>query len=405
MEVPPRLPTTGRFTETVPWGNDSTGATFVRTNYSFDGTGGIVAVIDDGVNCSNPDLDSKVLVGWDFIGGDNSPCISGFSHGTYVSGVIAAELDAAGVVGMAPSGFVRVFRVCSYPSGPPSASCPSELIEDALHDIYDLRAIAHVDAVNISLGMCGGSADGDMQDAIEDLKNVNIPVVIGAGNCVGGSYFDSAGDHATLVTAHRVPASYVSPFSQDTEIDFAAPDSVAADSADGYRVGPFYGTSAAAPHAAASMIILREAGFPASTWVQRLESTLKSGGSYLGGGLLDVKAAAVPRPSVSYWSWCDGSSAIENYGDCTFTLTIANGVAPYQAKFIVWRSNVPNDSTIYDWGATTRDIWVANGDYTLTLKAWVREASPYLRQSAYHSIQEVPVCTEDALFAVCETGS
>jgi hypothetical protein len=294
-----------------------------------------------------------------------------------------------------------MFRVCHYNTNPaPDASCPEEFIEDALGYIYDNRGVFQTDVVNISLGLCGAEVPGDIQNNIEDLNSVNIEVILSAGNCTGPSYWDDAADFATLVTAHRPPGVYVSGSSTSAEIHLAAPDSVIADSAT--TVGDaFRGTSAATPHVAATVLLLREAGFPASTRITRIMSTLKGGGTYLGDGLLDAKAAVKPRPSVSVWNWCNGSSGIETEGDCTFTLTTANGVTPHQAKFIVSRSDVANDSTIYDWGSTTRDIYVGPGDYELTVKAWVRDASPYLRVSAVQSIQQIPVCTEEAFGPAC----
>jgi hypothetical protein len=124
-----------------------------------------------------------------------------------------------------------------------------------------------------------------------------------------------------------------------------------------------------------------------------------------GNVILDIKAAAVPRAAITSWTWCNGSSGIETAGFCTFSLGVAHGVAPHSAKFVVWKSNVPNDSTIYDWGSTEREIYVAHGDYELTVKAWVQDAAPFSRLGSHFSIQQIPVCTEDALLGPACGGS
>ncbi len=88
----------------------------------------IVAVIDDGVDLSHPDLDDRIWTnpgeagalatngvdddgngfiddvhGWDFCNNDNTVHDAGEDfHGTHVAGTIAASLNGTGVVGVAP---------------------------------------------------------------------------------------------------------------------------------------------------------------------------------------------------------------------------------------------------------------------------------------------------------------
>jgi hypothetical protein len=58
-----------------------------------------VAIIDSGIDYGHPDLAGRVLTGKSFVGGDWRTDEEG--HGTFVAGEIAANLDGAGIVGMA----------------------------------------------------------------------------------------------------------------------------------------------------------------------------------------------------------------------------------------------------------------------------------------------------------------
>lgn len=73
-------------------------AAFTR---GYTGQGVIVAVLDSGIDRSNPDLQGKVLGGYSFL--TNSPYVSSdtVGHGTFVSGIIAAARNGWGVEGIA----------------------------------------------------------------------------------------------------------------------------------------------------------------------------------------------------------------------------------------------------------------------------------------------------------------
>jgi subtilisin family serine protease len=68
-----------------------------------------VAVVDSGVDCSLPDFAGRIADMRSFVGGD--PCIDTEGHGTFVSGIIAANLDSSGIVGMAYTSQLLVAKV------------------------------------------------------------------------------------------------------------------------------------------------------------------------------------------------------------------------------------------------------------------------------------------------------
>ncbi|MBC7252254.1 MAG: S8 family serine peptidase, partial [Anaerolineae bacterium] len=60
-----------------------------------------IAVIDTGVDLDHPDLQDKIVPGWDFVNNDATPD-DDHSHGTHVAGIAAATTNnALGIAGVA----------------------------------------------------------------------------------------------------------------------------------------------------------------------------------------------------------------------------------------------------------------------------------------------------------------
>ena len=147
---------------------------------SGDGNGTVnanIAIIDTGVQKDHPDL--RVLECFSFInnptpGTPLNTCTDGHGHGTHVAGTAAALDNNIGVVGKAPGAKIWAIKVLDD-SG-------SGLFSDVLEAINAIIK-SHsniIDVVNLSLG--AGGTYPPVENAITNLVNKNVVVVIAAGN-------------------------------------------------------------------------------------------------------------------------------------------------------------------------------------------------------------------------------
>src|SRR5207248_6668537 len=70
-----------------------------------------VAIIDSGIDATLPDFAGRIAGGRSFVGSDWRLDTEG--HGTFVAGLIAANLDSTGIVGMAYASQLLIAKVVS----------------------------------------------------------------------------------------------------------------------------------------------------------------------------------------------------------------------------------------------------------------------------------------------------
>jgi subtilisin family serine protease len=162
--------------QTTPSGITRIGAqtnAALRINSVADGdVDADVAVVDTGTDIGNPDL--NVGAGVTCVGG---PCRAGGQddngHGTHVSGSIAAKDDGNGVVGVAPGARIVPVKVLN--------SAGSGATSQVIAGLEWVAANAgRIEVVNMSLG--GSGASTAMSNAVANLVNRGVVVVVAAGN-------------------------------------------------------------------------------------------------------------------------------------------------------------------------------------------------------------------------------
>lgn len=174
---------------------------FFHTTYGFSQTpteNALVAVLDTGVFSTHPDLTNQMhrnamgqVIGIDAntlgISGQEPSTDAtdldappGASHGTHVSGIIAAQANNnAGVAGIAPFG-VRIVPVRVFYKE--TINGQEELVSDTATVVKGLvwATSQNVDVINLSLG--GPAGDPAMLAALQNAVRANIFIAAAAGN-------------------------------------------------------------------------------------------------------------------------------------------------------------------------------------------------------------------------------
>jgi thermitase len=171
----------------------------------------IVAVIDSGVSPSHPDLVDRLLPGYNAVDGSTDASdIDG--HGTHVAGIIAAQDNGLGTVGVAMGVRILPIRVVD---GAGDIDVADEI--EAIYWAVDNGA--HV--INLSLG-----AEEYVQaerEAIQYAYNSGVVVVAAAGNAFNQVSYP--GNYDEVIAAGALKADgYPAPFtSRITRVDVSAP--------------------------------------------------------------------------------------------------------------------------------------------------------------------------------------
>jgi Ca2+-binding RTX toxin-like protein len=167
------------------------GGTNARSIWSqYQGRGVVVGILDDGIDRTHPDLapNYSAVLSWDFQGGDAVPD-AGWNqyHGTAVAGLIGAAANSQGLVGVAPSSTLAMYRVSiASISGPNLASAIGYAAErvDVLNNswAYSAAFADQPDAPEIAPVIAAVEAA-----ATGGRDGLGTVVVFAAGNAVASS--------------------------------------------------------------------------------------------------------------------------------------------------------------------------------------------------------------------------
>ena len=140
------------------------------------GTGIKVAVLDTGIDYTHEDLDANYRGGYDFVFDDDDPFDDSHrGHGTHVAGIIAAERNGIGVVGVAPEAELYAVKVLD--------GAGFGLEEWIIAGIE--WAVDHgVDIINMSF--TGPDREG-LRAACERARDAGVLLVAAGGNSLAGS--------------------------------------------------------------------------------------------------------------------------------------------------------------------------------------------------------------------------
>ncbi|HEY3722937.1 MAG TPA: S8 family serine peptidase, partial [Acidimicrobiia bacterium] len=294
---PTAAPTNDTYTKLGDqWGIDTTKTTFSTAWKTTNGKGVTVAVVDTGVDWTNPDLVGQVLAGKAFLTGATNasvlnPRVDTCGHGTHVAGTIAAVANnAKGVAGAAPGAKILPVKVMN-----PALGCSGYSSDVAKGITWAANNGAKV--VNLSLG---GSSDDPAQDlAIAYAHSKGVVVVAAAGNnhgpastcgTVGTNAVSYPGASKFVIGVGAISSSLTRGCFSNTGsyVDVVGPGvsvlstyPVALTTAGHVPYAYMSGTSMATPHvaAAAALLLARWPSCSPDKVEARLEATAKRIGS------------------------------------------------------------------------------------------------------------------------------
>jgi len=281
---PTATPTPTPGPQTTGWGISQIGAPSVWGTTT--GAGVKVAVIDTGVNQNHPDLAANVAGCVSFVYYTTS-CEDDNGHGTHVSGIIAAENNNLGVVGVAPDAKIYALKVLD--------SSGSGYLSDIISAL-NWSVANHMQVANMSLG-----ATIDVQsfhDAVTAAEQAGVIEVVAAGNSGPGSNtvtYPGAYPEVIGVAATDSSNNVPSWSSRGPQVDIAAPGVNIYSTYKNNGYATLSGTSMATPHVTGT-VALREALHPGESFAKVL-STITStatplplGSTLVGAGLVNVPA-------------------------------------------------------------------------------------------------------------------
>jgi len=272
------------------WGVERIGAGIVHDDGN-KGAGIKIAIIDSGIDYTHSDLDANYVSGYDFVNSDTEP-MDDDGHGTHVAGIVAAEDDGFGVVGVAPEAKLYALKVLEGGSGNYSD------VMAALQWCVD----NNIQVTNNSYGSSGDPGEL-VKKAFDDSATAGVLHVAAAGNSGNPP---GRGDNIIYPARYESVIAVAATDQNDKrarwsstgpDLDLSAPGVAINSTLLGGGYGEKSGTSMASPHVAgtAALVIAAEISDVRS----QLQNTADDlGDSWLYGcGLVDAdEAAGVDTP-------------------------------------------------------------------------------------------------------------
>jgi subtilisin family serine protease len=151
------------------WGVKRIGAGTVHDSGN-KGTGIKVAILDTGIDYEHSDLNANYISGYDFANNDSDP-MDDNGHGTHCAGIVAAEDNEGGVVGVAPEADLYAVKVVD--------SGGSGYVSDVVAGIQ-WSVDNGMDVISMSVGSDFGSTS--LETACDNAYSSGVLLVAAAGN-------------------------------------------------------------------------------------------------------------------------------------------------------------------------------------------------------------------------------
>ena len=367
--------------DTLPWGIDRIDAEVVHPYNK--GWGVKVAIIDTGIDYNHPDLDDNYEGGYDFVNNDYFP-MDDNGHGTHCAGIVAAEDNDIGVIGVSPEAGLYAVKVLDAKG----SGYVSDVVAGIQWSIDNGMQI-----ISMSLGSSSDSTS--LRDACDGAYNSGILLFAAAGNSGnrGGS-----GDNVLYPARYSSVIAVGATDSSDKRASWSSTGSALELAAPGVSIYSTYwdntyatlsGTSMACPHVAGTAALVLKSNidstydvnnngsWDASEVRKRLRDTADDLGvtgwdSWYGYGLVDAdEAAAAPSvdttpPTISGLTPADG--ALINTATSTISATVADASGIDAASIVMTlEGSIVEHSYDIITGLVSYSSTLADGLHTVNL--------------------------------------
>ncbi|WP_026801531.1 S8 family peptidase [Pontibacillus halophilus] len=222
------------------------------------GSGVVVAVIDSGCDVEHEDLAQNIVGGKNFVEGESTEDLSdNTGHGTHVTGIIAANNNKNGIVGIAPNVSILVLKTFNE-----KGATSIDILADAIKYAVNWRGpegekvniinfslgtseksnrIKHLIRMATSQGIISVGASGNQGDGDPSTKEITFP-----------AYFTDVIQVGAL-NENSTPAYYSN---TNEQVDFLAPGTNILSTSPGNQYSRLTGTSMATPHVTGAIALL-----------------------------------------------------------------------------------------------------------------------------------------------------
>ncbi len=290
------------------------------------GRGVKVAIIDSGISLAHPEFSGRIdrRNSIDIVTGSQSTLEDESGHGSHVAGIVAANVDGAGMRGVAPEATLlairadlRDSRVCDRPG--------CGYFDDDVAAAIDYARAQRADIINLSIGKDGG-INAAYRSALEQAIADGALVVVAAGNQSNSEPLSPA----RLATMSGIEGGMLVAGAVDRDGAIYGSTNRAGDSAPYFLVAPgvdifstyrnggyarLTGTSMATPHIAGAAAVLKGT-FPSLSMQQVAAILLETADDLgprgidqtFGSGLINLGRALQPigLPQVAIDETIDG---------------------------------------------------------------------------------------------------
>ncbi|MBP3580162.1 MAG: S8 family serine peptidase [Clostridia bacterium] len=251
-----------------------------------------VAVIDSGV-FAHDDLVNNLAEGYSYVDEDPKNYTDTYGHGTFVAGIIAAQCNDTGIVGLAHRATIVPLKVTNG---------KSLYMADAIQAMKDAVDKFDCDVINMSFGT--EKPSDQLQNALTHVISKGAIIVSSSGNSSDETYMYPASydEIVSVANAEKTDETLVirSTSTHNDKVDIAAPGTnvyslgVQSTTSVGFGSGTSYSCPFVSAAAALTKSIMPEINQAQFQYLVKLTAnpeyiTETQGANYWGAGLLDIE--------------------------------------------------------------------------------------------------------------------